>query len=172
MLRDDRIAITGANGSGKSTFIRYILDHIDMLKEHLVYLPQEIDMVETRNIMSDVGRLSPEQLGKIMTVVSALGSRPEQLLHNLDVSPGELRKVLLALGIIRQPYLIVMDEPTNHLDLPAIECLENALRDCSCGILLISHDLRFLSQVTNKRWHIEQHGTKVIISTDNRKATN
>jgi ATPase subunit of ABC transporter with duplicated ATPase domains len=167
MLRDDRIAITGENGLGKSTFIRYILDHINIPKEHLVYLPQEIDAVETHTIMSDVRHLSHEQLGKIMTVVSALGSRPERLLHNLDVSPGELRKVLLALGVIRQPYLIVMDEPTNHLDLPAIECIENALRDCPCALLLISHDLRFLSQVTSKRWHLQQHGTKVIISMEN-----
>lgn len=171
MLRDDRIAVTGLNGLGKSTFIRYILSHIDIPKEHLVYLPQEIDIAETRNIMSDVRHLSHEQLGKIMTVVRALGSRPERLLHNLDVSPGELRKVLLALSVIRQPYLIVMDEPTNHLDLPAIECLENALRDCPCGLLLVGHDLRFLSQVTGKRWHPQQDGTNITISMDNRKTT-
>ena len=171
MLRDDRIAITGANGMGKTTFIRHILNHIDIPNEHLVYLPQEIDMMKTRKIMADVNHLSHEQLGKIMTVVSALGSRPERLLHNLDISPGELRKVLLALGIIRQPHLIVMDEPTNHLDLPAIECLENALKDCPCGLLLISHDLHFLQQVTSKRWHLGQHETNVMISIDNRKTT-
>ena len=171
MLRDDRIAITGANGMGKTTFIRHILNHINIPNEHLVYLPQEIDMMKTRKIMADVNHLSHEQIGKIMTVVSALGSRPERLLHNLDISPGELRKVLLALGIIRQPHLIVMDEPTNHLDLPAIECLENALRDCPCGLLLISHDLHFLQQVTSKRWHLGQHETNVMISIDNRKTT-
>lgn len=48
MLRDDRIAITGANGMGKTTFIRHILNHIDIPNEHLVYLPQEIDMMKTR----------------------------------------------------------------------------------------------------------------------------
>ncbi len=111
--------------------------------------------------MEAVHSLSREQLGTVMTVVSALGSRPERLLENLDASPGELRKVLLALGVIRQPYLIVMDEPTNHLDIPAIECLEDALRGCPSALLLISHDLRFLSRVARKRWHLQQHGREI-----------
>ena len=166
MQRSDRIALTGANGLGKSTLIRHILSSLDMPPGHLVYLPQEIDLAETRRIMTDVNRLSREQLGKIMTVVSALGSRPERLLGNLDISPGELRKVLLALGVVRQPYLIVMDEPTNHLDLPAIECLERALRDCPCGLLLVSHDMYFLSRVTQKLWHLEQRGKKVFLSRE------
>jgi ATPase subunit of ABC transporter with duplicated ATPase domains len=59
-----------------------------------------------------------------------------------------------------------MDEPTNHLDLPAIECLERALRDCPCGLLLVSHDMYFLSRVTQKRWHLEQRGKKVFLSRE------
>ena len=164
LLRDDRIAITGANGLGKSTLIRYILQRIDLPEQRIVYLPQEIDLAQTRNIMEEVRLLSRDRLGTVMTVVSALGSRPERLLHNLDATPGELRKVLLALGVIRNPYLIVMDEPTNHLDLPAIECLESALSDCPCALLLISHDLRFLSKVTERRWHLQQDGNRITIS--------
>jgi ATPase subunit of ABC transporter with duplicated ATPase domains len=98
-------------------------------------------------------------------VVSALGSRPERLLRHHDVSPGELRKVLLALGVIHRPHLIIMDEPTNHLDLQAVECLEDALRDCPCGLLLVSHDIRFLSRVADTRWHLQQEGTTVTLST-------
>ena len=52
------------------------------------------------------------------------------------------------------PHLIVMDEPTNHLDLPSVECLTEALRECSCGLLLVSHDLRFLGDLTAGRWEI------------------
>lgn len=161
IMREDRIAITGENGLGKSTFVRFILDRMDLPGERLVFLPQEIDLAQTRKIMEDVHRLSREQLGTVMTVVSALGSRPERLLNNLDASPGELRKVLLALGVIRHPYLIVMDEPTNHLDIPAIQCLEDALMGCPCALLLISHDLRFLSRVALKRWHLQQHGREI-----------
>ena len=166
MMRSERIAITGANGLGKSTLIWHILHRLSVPDEHLVYVPQEIDLARTRDIMAAVQRLSHEQLGVVMTVVSALGSRPERLLRNLDASPGELRKVLLALGVIRRPHLIIMDEPTNHLDLPAIESLEDAFRDCPCGLLLVSHDLRFLARIAGTRWHLQQEGTTVTLSAN------
>ena len=47
-----------------------------------------------------------------------------------------------------------MDEPTNHLDLPSIECLENALVDTPCAMLLVSHDECFLSKLTRTRWEL------------------
>ncbi len=161
MQRDDRIAVTGANGLGKSTFIRHMLQDLDLEADRLVYLPQEIDLAETRRIMNDVRRLPRDERGKVFTVVSALGSNPKRLLQNDDASPGELRKVLLALGVIRRPYLIVMDEPTNHLDLQAIEHLESALSDCPCGLILVSHDHRFLSNVASIRWDLIQRDTQI-----------
>jgi ATPase subunit of ABC transporter with duplicated ATPase domains len=51
-----------------------------------------------------------------------------------------------------------MDEPTNHMDLPSIECLEDALDDCPCGLLLVSHDRRFLERLTRRRWHVYPDG--------------
>ena len=91
-----------------------------------------------------------------MTVVSRLGSRPHRLLDSVEPSPGEIRKILLATGIANVPHLVVMDEPTNHLDLPSIECLQHALADCPCGLLLVSHDQRFLDALARKRWHISE----------------
>jgi len=164
--RDEKIALTGANGLGKSTFVRDMLSRIDVPDERLVYLPQEIDLTRTREIMAEVQALSNDELGDLMSVVSGLGSRPERLLENLEASPGETRKVLLALGVIRRPWLIVMDEPTNHLDLPAIELLESALKDCPCALILVSHDMRFLSGVARRRWHLQKHGTSVSMSLD------
>ena len=64
----------------------------------------------------------------------------------------KVRKLLLAVGIARAPHLIVMDEPTNHMDLPSIECLEEALSGCPCGLLLVSHDRRFLAHLTTTEW--------------------
>ncbi len=101
-----------------------------------------------------------------MTAVSRLGSRPASLLGSDEPSPGELRKLLLGLGIARQPYLIIMDEPTNHLDLPSIECLEEALADCPCGLLLVSHDKQFLKRLTRIRWHITQTPTGASLDID------
>ncbi len=70
-------------------------------------------------------------------------------------SPGELRKLILALGLLDSPHLIVLDEPTNHLDLPSIECLETALRSAAGALLLVSHDERFLSALCQVRWSID-----------------
>lgn len=156
MLPDDRIAITGPNGAGKSTLIRHILDHLDLPEEKVVYLPQEIDISTSRSIMAEVNSLARDRLGQVMTIVSCLGSRPERLIDNTDASPGEIRKVMLALGVTRAPYLIILDEPTNHLDLPAIECLEDALDGCPCGLLLVSHDYRFLSRLAKTRWYLSR----------------
>ncbi|HEX2951800.1 MAG TPA: ATP-binding cassette domain-containing protein [Armatimonadota bacterium] len=158
MFPDDRIAITGLNGMGKSTLLRHILAQLTLPAEKVIYLPQEIDYATTQQIMREVNALSHDQLGLVMTVVSCLGSRPERLLGNVEASPGEIRKILLALGVIRSPHLIIMDEPTNHLDLPAIECLEDALDGCPCGLLLVSHDMRFLSHLAQLHWHLAPSG--------------
>ena len=93
-----------------------------------------------------------------MTIVSRLNSRPERLLQSETPSPGELRKIMLALGVAEETQFIIMDEPTNHLDLPSIECLQDALEDCPCGLLLVSHDRRFLEGLTTTEWRIRQCG--------------
>jgi ATPase subunit of ABC transporter with duplicated ATPase domains len=56
--------------------------------------------------------------------------------------------------MIRVPHIIIMDEPTNHMDLPSIECLEHALAECPCCLLLVSHDKHFLKKLTQKQWDI------------------
>jgi ATPase subunit of ABC transporter with duplicated ATPase domains len=81
------------------------------------------------------------------------------VLESGSPSPGEVRKLLLATGIARRPHLVVMDEPTNHLDLPSIECLEAALAECPCGLLLVSHDRRLLGRLTRVRWDLAPAGT-------------
>ena len=108
--------------------------------------------------MDQARRLANDQLGRLMTAISCLGSRPKRLLDSQLPSPGEVRKLLLALGIARTPHLIIMDEPTNHLDLPSIQCLEAALAQCPCGLLLVSHDERFLKDLTTSSWHIDGSG--------------
>jgi len=154
MKPDDRIALTGLNGCGKSTLIEHIMQSLHLEENQVVYIPQEIDIHASQDILSRAKNLPNEKLGHMMTIVSRLGSRPHRLLESTDPSPGEIRKILLAIGIANEPHLIVMDEPTNHLDLPSIECLESALADCPCGLLLVSHDRRFLDALTQTRWHI------------------
>ena len=109
-------------------------------------------------MLAEVKALGRESLGRVMTSVSRLGSRPGRLLESESPSPGEMRKILLALGVDRGIHLLAMDEPTNHLDLPGIECLEEALAECPCAMLLVSHDRRFLSKTTDIEWHFSEAG--------------
>jgi macrolide transport system ATP-binding/permease protein len=151
---DDRIAFTGPNGAGKSTLIRFIVDSLNFSRKHITYIPQEIDLSQSQKILAQALALPKDKLGHLMTIVSRLGSRPEKLLNSDEPSPGETRKLLLATGMTYTPHIIIMDEPTNHMDLPSIECLEHALKDCPCSLLLVSHDGYFLSRLTSKKWNI------------------
>lgn len=162
MTPTDRIALTGSNGNGKSTLIRHLLEGTNVPPERLLYVPQEISEEESRRIHAEVKRLPKDSLGRVMTSVSRLGSRPGRLLGSETPSPGEIRKILLAMGVDRGPHLVVMDEPTNHLDLPSIECLEEALAECPCALLLVSHDERFLSGLVQVRWHLIPETSNVI----------
>lgn len=154
MPPDGRVALTGPNGGGKSTLLGRIVRSLDIPPERLTYVPQEIGAGDSSKILEAARGLPRDQLGFMMTVVSRLGSRPHRLLESDEPSPGETRKLLLAMGIAREPHLIIMDEPTNHMDLPSIQALEDALDGCPCGLLLVSHDLQFLKRLTVTRWDI------------------
>lgn len=153
--RSDHIGLTGRNGTGKTTLVRRIMDTHDLSPDRVVYIPQEIDASSSRECLEDVLRLDNRELGMLMTIIRRLNSDPARLFETALPSPGEIRKLLLARGILHRPHLIVMDEPTNHLDLPSIECLEAALADCPIALLLVSHDMRFLSRCVGSRWIFE-----------------
>lgn len=150
----DRIALIGANGAGKSTLLRHIMKRIHLPEHRLVWIPQEIRAEEATATLQEAKTLASEKLGCVMQWVGRLGSNPRLLLESLVPSPGEIRKLMLALRLADAPALVVMDEPTNHMDLPSIECLESALGDYKGGLLLVSHDQRFLSALSTITWEI------------------
>jgi macrolide transport system ATP-binding/permease protein len=151
----ERRAIAGPNGAGKSTLVAALVAAWTRDPARLVYLPQEVPAQEGALLLAQARELPRERLGHLMTVVNDLGSEPERLLATETPTPGETRKLLLALGVVREPWLIVMDEPTNHLDLPTTELLEKALAECPCALLLVSHDRRFVDAVGCATWRVE-----------------
>jgi len=158
----DRIALTGRNGVGKSTLIRHIVMGLKLPADRVVYLPQEIDRFKARQILAAVRQMPRAELGQVLAAVDNLGTPPTRVLETEEPSPGEVRKIVLAMGLAKSPHLIVMDEPTNHLDLPSIECLERAVAACPAALLLVSHDLHFRQRLTRTRWEITEELSLVI----------
>jgi macrolide transport system ATP-binding/permease protein len=159
----DKIAVVGNNGCGKSTLISYLINQVSGLQDQLVYLPQEISAKHSKHLLAEIKLLSNRQLGEIMTIIRRLGSNPAQILDSQLPSPGEFRKILIALGVLKKPSLMILDEPTNHLDLPSIECLETALKNFKAALIIVSHDQLFLNQVTDITWSMTRQAERVTI---------
>ncbi len=145
--RHDRIWLTGPNGCGKSTLLRDIQRNLpDRIAENTLWLPQNLD--EIRTVVADY--LAAEtDLQPVYNAAAALGLDPSQLhdqAQGTDVSrsPGQSRKAAMAIGLAQSPWLLLMDEPTNDLDVLSIERIENALQAYEGGLLIISHDTRFI----------------------------
>lgn len=158
ILPGDRIGITGNNGTGKSTLLRYIKSMVKLPEEKVIFINQEITGEEWNAIDKKIKLLTREDKGELLSVVHRLGSEPERVLNTPMPSPGEIRKILLGLGLLKTPSLIMMDEPTNHMDMPSVQCLEDALSGFDGAIIIISHDRKFIKRLADTEWHLEEYG--------------
>jgi ATPase subunit of ABC transporter with duplicated ATPase domains len=161
--REARVRIEGPNGAGKSTLVRALLEHARVPLERVLYLPQDVGAGEARATLDAVRALPPEERGRVLSLVAALGVDPERLLASEQPSPGEARKLLIARGLGQHAWALVLDEPTNHLDLPSIERLEAALREYPGALLLVTHDAAFARACTSEAWRVE-HGQVAVTS--------
>ncbi|HIY51874.1 MAG TPA: ATP-binding cassette domain-containing protein, partial [Candidatus Olsenella avicola] len=155
----DHVGVVGPNGAGKST----LLSHLRVLLAQaadaglgleVLDIPQELPAEARDAVVGRVTSLTPADRGRVLSTVAQLNSDPDRILEGGRTSPGELRKLMLAEGILRHPALIVMDEPTNHLDLHSTEALERALAAYPGALLLVSHDRRFLDACTARTWEV------------------
>lgn len=152
VLPSDRIGITGDNGTGKSTFLKHLRSLIRIPDDKIIYIGQEIDTTEWRGINKEIQALNKNDLGKMLSVVNRLGSEPESVIKASAPSPGEMRKIMLGLGLLKIPGVIMMDEPTNHMDISSVRCLEDAMSEFRGALILISHDTTFLKKLTGTEW--------------------
>lgn len=157
--RDERVRITGANGAGKTTLLAALL-RSGPPSERILALPQELAPRDVARLTSALRALDPESRGRVLSVFAALGSDPERVIfRNAEVaskiSPGEARKLALAMGLGRHAWALVLDEPTNHLDLPSIERLERALEAYPGCVVVVTHDDAFARATTTRAVRVE-----------------
>lgn len=161
----EHVGVVGDNGAGKTTLVHFLLGQApEGLR--VLSIPQEAGEDEARSFAAGVKGMPPDEKGRALSIVAQLGSDPEALMQGDLTSPGELRKLMLAVGLLGAPELIVMDEPTNHLDILSIEALQRVLAACPCALVLVSHDAPFLAATTSRTWRVEREadGTSRVLA--------
>ena len=168
--QDDRIAILGQNGEGKSTLSKLIANklkpHVGKIihsnKLRIGYFAQhqldELTLNETP--MGHVQRERPsEKQGQIRARLDGFGISVEQAdIRVKSLSGGQKARLSLLLASLDAPHLLILDEPTNHLDIESREALVEALTKYSGAVIIVSHDIHLLSLVADRLW-LAKNGT-------------
>lgn len=150
-----RIAITGANGSGKSSLLRYLLESFEDKQITTVYLPQEFSKRELTSLLQKFRSFSDKEQAELLAIVHRLGSDPKRFFESEALSPGEGKKLALAMQIETKADVILLDEPTNHLDLKSVEALEHSLQGTQSALVFVSHDATFVKTLAREEWVLE-----------------
>lgn len=155
ILPDSKIAITGPNGAGKSTILRYLVKTFQEKGIPYLYLPQEFSKNELAALLEEFQNLPDETKAKVLSRIHRLGSDPKRFSESKALSPGEGKKLFLALHLENSPEVLLLDEPTNHLDLQSLEALETSLTGLGSALVLVSHDRRFVETLAKEEWCLE-----------------
>src|SRR6202522_3644194 len=152
----ERLCLVGRNGSGKSTLLKIAAglmeadsgEHFAQPGATIRYLPQEPNLsgyASTRDYV-EAGLQPGDDPNRAFYLLGNLGLTGLEAPATL--SGGEARRAALARVLAPRPDILLLDEPTNHLDLPAIEWLESELKVMRAALVLISHDRRFLENLS------------------------
>lgn len=151
----EKIAITGGNGVGKTTLVKALVTahpHLNIGYFHQQLESLDIDKSIIENVLED--SLYDEQTAR--TMLSRLNIKRDKVFEDVKwISGGERIKVQLVKVLLGQCDVLVLDEPSNYLDLESLEALESMLENYPNTVILISHDRKFVRTVTDKEYKIE-----------------
>ena len=165
--QDDRIALLGRNGEGKSTLSKLLAGKLDPMggrvtrsnKLRIGYFAQhQLDeLFPDETPIEHVRRLRPtETPAKLRARLAGFGMNADQAdLVAGRLSGGQKARLSLLLATIDAPHLLILDEPTNHLDIESREGLVEALTAYSGAVILVSHDMHLLSLVADRLWLVK-----------------
>ncbi len=171
--RGDKIAILGPNGAGKTTLAKIIASKIKPTKGEVVYgyntlfsyYEQEVaDSINPENDLIDTLEEveSDFTIGKLRSILGSFLFSGDDVFKKIKVlSGGEKSRVALARLLLTKANVIILDEPTNHLDFSSKAILQKALINFSGTLIIVSHDVDFLSGIANKVLEIRDKEAKI-----------
>ncbi len=170
--QDDRIALLGKNGQGKSTLSKLLSDRLPLMagkmtrssKLRIGYFAQhQVDELYVDETPLDhLRRLRPDEApGKWRSRLAGFGLNADQADTEVGrLSGGQKARLSLLLATIDAPHMLILDEPTNHLDIESREALVEALTAYSGAVVLVSHDMHLLSLVADRLWLVSDGSVK------------
>ena len=165
--QDDRIALLGRNGEGKSTFAKLIAGRLAPMGGKMVASPKlrvgyfaqhQVDELRTdetplQHLVRALPEVPPAKLRAKAAGFGLLAAQAETEVARL--SGGQKARLSLLLATLDAPHLLILDEPTNHLDIESREGLMEALNGFAGAVILVSHDMHLLSMVADRLWLVK-----------------
>ena len=161
---DDRIALVGANGNGKSTLVKLLSNRLTAMTGRMTradrldvayFAQHQLDELNPAGSAYDhVRKLMPDAPeAKVRARAGAIGFSGEAAdTPSANLSGGEKARLLLGLATNAGPHLIVLDEPTNHLDIDSRAALIEAINDYAGAVILVSHDRYLIEACADRLW--------------------